>query len=229
MPVFRLDSHLVFPHPVLREPDGLLAVDGNLSIERLLLAYRWGIFPWFHEDQPILWWWTCPRLMMRPQEVHISHSLRQILGQKKFRVTFNQAFEDVMQHCAQIQRKGQEGGTWITNEMHQAYVALHQAGFAVSVEVWQEEQLVGGLYGVLAGKIFCGESMFAHTANASKVGFIHAAKKLEKQGYAWIDCQQDTPHMRSMGGYLIEEDEYLQILRKNIFAPHKRWDEEGKK
>jgi len=214
MPVYSLDVELIFPHPILREPDGLMAVGGDLSPERLLLAYRWGIFPWYHEGQPILWWWLAPRLMVRPGDVHISHSVRNYINQKKYKVTFDQDFTTVMQRCGSVKRIGQEG-TWIMPEMIEAYTVLHQLGYAHSVEVWENDQLVGGLYGIALGKIFFGESMFAEKPNASKVGFIHLAKYLEEKGFLWIDCQQDTPHMRTLGADLIEEDDFLAILRQN--------------
>lgn len=214
MPVYSLDDELIFPHPILREPDGLMAVGGDLSPERLLLAYRWGIFPWYHEGQPILWWWLAPRLMVRPGDVHISHSVRNYLNQKKYKVTLDQDFTTVMQRCASVSRVGQEG-TWIMEEMIEAYTTLHELGYAHSVEVWEKDMLVGGLYGIALGRIFFGESMFAEKSNASKVGFIHLAKHLEAKGFLWIDCQQDTPHMRTLGADLVEENDFLDILRKN--------------
>lgn len=214
MPVFALDENLIFPHPVLCEPDGLLAVGGDLSPERLLLAYRWGIFPWYHEAQPILWWWLSPRLMMRPQEVHISHSLQQVLRRGTFTVTMNTEFTEVIQRCAAVPRKGQEG-TWITDDMIDAYVDLHERGHAHSVEIRDDTGLVGGLYGVRYGSIFSGESMFSEKPNTSKVAFVFLARVLQEQGYAWIDCQQDTPHLRSLGAKLIGTDAYLDILREN--------------
>lgn len=214
MPVFALDEELVFPNPDLREPDGLLAVGGDLSSERLLLAYRWGIFPWYHEGQPILWWWLAPRLMVRPQDVHVSHSVRNVINQKKFKITFNRDFKTVMQRCGDVRRPGQEG-TWIMPEMIDAYVELYNLGYAHSVEVWEDDLLVGGLYGIALGNIFFGESMFAEKPNASKVGFIQFAQHLEENGFLWIDCQQDTPHMRTLGADLVEEEEFLTILREN--------------
>ncbi len=215
MPVFLLDEELIFPHPELREPDGLLAVEGDLSPNRLLLAYRWGIFPWFHDGQPILWWWLCPRLMLRPSEVHLSHSVRNFINRKVYRVTFDQDFGAVMEKCASTQRPGQSG-TWIMPEMIHAYTQLHQLGYAHSVEVWHDDTLVGGLYGIAVGRIFVGESMFALQPNASKIGFVNLARFLESQGYHWIDCQQDTPHMRTLGAYTINEALYLDILRNNL-------------
>lgn len=214
MPVYSLDDELIFPHPILREPDGLMAVGGDLSPERLLLAYRWGIFPWYHEGQPILWWWLAPRLMVRPADVHISHSVRNYINRQKYKVTFDQDFTSVMQRCSSVKRVGQEG-TWIMPEMIDAYTTLHQLGYAHSVEVWEGDQLVGGLYGIALGKIFFGESMFAEKPNASKVGFVTLAQHLDKKGFLWIDCQQDTPHMRTLGADLVEEDDFLAILREN--------------
>ena len=218
MPVYGLDDPLIFPHPVLREHDGLIAVGGDLSVERLLLAYRWGIFPWYHEGQPILWWWLCPRLMLQPADIHLSHSLRNYINRQVYTVTFNRDFKGVMEKCAVTPRHGQDG-TWITEEMIDAYVMLHQQGFAHSVEVYEDGQLVGGLYGIALGKIFTGESMFALRPNASKVGFAILAARLEADGFRWIDCQQDTPHMRQFGGQLLEEEEFLQVLRQNHREP----------
>jgi leucyl/phenylalanyl-tRNA--protein transferase len=214
MPVFALEDDLIFPHPVLREPEGLLAVGGDLSIDRLRLAYRWGIFPWYHEGQPLLWWWLAPRPMIRPEEVHISYSLARLLKKSVFNVTFNTRFRDVMIQCGSIIRPGQ-AGTWITEEMIEAYTHLHQAGYAHSVEVWEGDQMVGGLYGVSYGKIFSGESMFAKRTNASKIAFVYLARHLVQQQFEWIDCQQDTPHLRSLGAKLIPEENFLDILRQN--------------
>ncbi|HEX5113122.1 MAG TPA: leucyl/phenylalanyl-tRNA--protein transferase [Saprospiraceae bacterium] len=214
MPVFSLDDKLIFPHPVLRDPDGLLAWGGDLSIDRLLLAYRWGIFPWYHEGQPLLWWFLAPRLMLKPEEIHISHSLRSILKKEIFQVTFNTAFAEVMKNCGEIKRLNQDG-TWITKDILKSYFELHKAGYAHSVEVWQENELVGGLYGVGYGRIFTGESMFAKKSNASKIAFVYLARHLSAKQFEWIDCQQDTPHLRSMGADLIQEDQFMEILRDN--------------
>ncbi len=214
MPVFALDDELIFPHPSLREPDGLMAVGGDLSPQRLLLAYRWGIFPWYHEGQPILWWWLAPRLMVRPEDVHVSHSVRNVINKKKFTVIFDRDYTTVMKRCGSVSRAGQEG-TWIMPEMIEAYTTLHQLGYAHSVEVWEGDQLVGGLYGIALGRIFFGESMFAESPNASKVGFVFFAKHLASLGFLWIDCQQDTPHMRSLGADLVEEEDFMDILREN--------------
>lgn len=214
MPVFSLDENLIFPHPVLREPDGLMAVGGDLSPQRLLLAYHWGIFPWYHGEQPVLWWFLAPRLMLRPSGVHISRSLKRVLNQHRFEVRINQNFSGVINACKTIQRVGQED-TWITSEMVEAYEKLHALGYAHSVESYDAGELAGGIYGIALGRIFFGESMFSKKPNASKVALVHLASHLQEKGFEWIDCQQDTPHMRSMGGQLMEEDEFLSILRRN--------------
>lgn len=215
MPVFSLDQTLVFPHPILREPDGLMAVGGDLSPERLLLAYSWGIFPWYHGDQPILWWWLAPRLMVRTNAVHISRSLKRVLNQQRFQVTIDEDFRGVINQCRDIKRKGQDS-TWIMPEMVEAYIQLHRLCHAHSVEVYDGGKLVGGIYGVARGKIFFGESMFSRETNASKVAFVHLAEFLRGRGFTWIDCQQDTPHMRTLGGELISEEDFLTILRENL-------------
>lgn len=214
MPVYGLGEELIFPHPVLREPDGFMAVGGDLTPERLLLAYRWGIFPWYQEGQPLLWWWLAPRLVMHPGDVHISHSLKKVLDKKIYSVTIDTCFQEVMLRCATISRKGQQG-TWITDDMMEAYIRLHRLGLAHSVEVFDDSSLIGGIYGVALGKIFFGESMFATKSNASKVAFVHLASYLREKEFEWIDCQQDTQHMRSLGAYLVEEDEFLSMLRRN--------------
>lgn len=220
MPVFSLDPNLIFPHPILRDPDGLLAVGGDLSPQRLLLAYSWGIYPWYHEEHPILWWWTAPRLLLKPDAVHISHSMRSFLQKHPYTITINTRFRETVERCGQQPRKDQDG-TWILPEMADAYETLHQMGYAHSIEVSEGDNLIGGLYGVAIGKIFCGESMFASKPNTSKLALITLCQWLQEQGFEWIDCQQDTPHLRSMGAVLVEEKEYLSILRKNqknIFA-----------
>jgi leucyl/phenylalanyl-tRNA---protein transferase len=213
-PIFSLDEEIIFPHPVLREPDGLLGVGGSLTTERLLLAYRWGIFPWFSKGQPVLWWWTSPRLVIKPSDVHISHSLKNVLNQNHFEVKFNTDFIGVIQSCKSVKRKKQYG-SWIIRDIINSYSELHRLGFAHCVEVYKEEKLVGGLYGVALGKIFFGESMFATESNASKVAFVYLCRHLQLKGFEWIDCQQDTPHMRSLGGNLIEDVLFLDILREN--------------
>ena len=171
----------------LRDPDGLLAIGGDLSIERLLAAYRRGIFPWYSDDQPILWWSPDPRSIIRPKNLVISKSLNKTLKKKTFKVSFDQAFVDVIVQCAQPRQK--ESGTWITDEMTQAYIRLHNAGHAHSVECWQENKLVGGLYGIAIGKVFFGESMFSLVSDTSKVAFVYLIKQLQNWGYEMIDCQ----------------------------------------
>ncbi|TCC93986.1 leucyl/phenylalanyl-tRNA--protein transferase [Pedobacter frigiditerrae] len=207
--VFRLlDDELIFPDTALAEPDGLLAIGGDLSIERLLLAYQSGIFPWFSEDDPILWYAPHERCVIFPDSVKISKSMRKILQSNVFEVTENKAFERVIEHCAKIPRVGQDG-TWITNEMQQAYIKLHEKGLAHSVEVWQNNELVGGLYGVKINKVFCGESMFSLVSNASKTALIHLTKTM---GFELIDCQLPNDHLMSLGAGMISREEYLRML-----------------
>ncbi|MBK9013392.1 MAG: leucyl/phenylalanyl-tRNA--protein transferase [Saprospiraceae bacterium] len=215
MPVFWLSNkNNHFPSPTLATKEGILAVGGDLSPERLLAAYRMGIFPWFNEGEPIAWWSPNPRMVLFPSELKVSKSMRPYFNQQKFRVTFDQAFESVVQHC-QAPRNRQWGGTWITNDMLEAYCTLHELGFAHSVEVWQDKELVGGLYGVSLGKCFYGESMFALVSNASKFGFISLVKKLESFGFWLVDCQQQTHHLGSLGARAIERSSFLEILKKN--------------
>jgi leucyl/phenylalanyl-tRNA---protein transferase len=205
--IFRLDERLLFPDPDLAEDDGLLAVGGDLSTERLLLAYQNGIFPWYSDDTPILWYSPHERFVLFPDELIVSKSMRQVLNSGKFGVTINQCFEKVIDNCSKIERPGQDG-TWITDEMKAAYVKLNQQGYAHSVEVWHGDDLVGGLYGVQTGNVFCGESMFSNASNASKVALIH----LCKSGYKLIDCQVHTDHLASMGARTITRAEYMHWL-----------------
>ena len=207
----------IFPSVESSDAEGLLAIGGDLSSERLLLAYRSGIFPWYEEDQPILWWSPDPRMVLFPQRLKVSKSMRQLFNKKTFRVTYNQNFDKVIQNCAEIKREGQRG-TWITEEMISAYIQLHQEGFATSVEVWQEDELVGGLYGIYLKeqKIFCGESMFAKVSNASKYGFIYLVQQLEREGVKLIDCQVYTPHLESLGAEEINRNVFLGYLNGNL-------------
>jgi len=209
------EDKIVFPHPDLTDKSGVLAIGGDLSIERLLFAYSKGIFPWYNEDEPILWWCPDPRFVLFPKELKVSKSMRPYFNQKKFVVTYNQQFEQVMRNCQNINRPRQEGGTWINKDMIRAYTQLHELGFAHSVEVWKDDDLVGGLYGVAIGKVFFGESMFAHTSNASKFGFISLVRKLIDLNFQLIDCQQETPHLGSLGGRGIDRKDFLQILEEN--------------
>ncbi|MBE9586715.1 leucyl/phenylalanyl-tRNA--protein transferase [Mucilaginibacter sp. JRF] len=208
--IFRLDERLLFPDPALAEEDGLLAVGGDLSPERLMLAYSSGIFPWYSDDTPILWYSPHERFVLNPATVIISKSMRQVLRSGKFRVTFNTAFADVIQACSLIKREGQDG-TWITDDMIVAYINLNQLGKAHSVEVWQDDVLVGGLYGVEVGKVFCGESMFSKVSNASKTALITLCQTGK---YSLIDCQVYTEHLESMGAGMISRDDYMAALRQ---------------
>ena len=199
---------MLFPDPALADPDGLLAVGGDLSAERLLLAYRNGIFPWYSDDTPILWYSPHERFALYPDELKISKSMRQVLRSNKFRVTADQCFEDVINTCASVAREGQDG-TWITAEMKDAYIELHKEGYAHSIEVWQGNMLAGGLYGVQMGDVFCGESMFSHVSNASKIALIH----LCGSGlYSLIDCQVPTVHLESMGARMIGREKYMLAI-----------------
>ncbi|WP_299214578.1 leucyl/phenylalanyl-tRNA--protein transferase [uncultured Dokdonia sp.] len=208
-----LTDSLAFPHPSLAEEDGLLAVGADLQPERLLLAYRSGIFPWFNEGQMALWWSPDPRMVVKPQEVYVSKSMRKVLRDNSFKVTYNQRFLEVILDCKRIKREGQND-TWITNAMVAAYLKLHEMGHAISVEVWQEDLLVGGLYGIdLKEKgVFCGESMFSTVSNASKVGFITLSRKLTKENYHLIDCQMYTDHLASLGATEIPRERFLKYL-----------------
>jgi len=206
--IFRLDKRLVFPDPALADADGLLAVGGDLSAERLILAYAHGIFPWYSEGEPILWYSPHERFVLRPDDVHISHSMRQLIRSDKYQVTWDRAFADVIHHCSSIKRPGQKG-TWITKEMKGAYTALHHIGTAHSVEVWYEGNLVGGLYGVASGAVFCGESMFSSMPDTSKLALIYLC---QQQPYRLIDCQMHTPHLERMGGRYIDRDSYTRFL-----------------
>lgn len=200
---------MAFPHPRLADEDGLLAIGGDLSEERLLLAYQNGIFPWYDEDTPILWYSPHERFVIRKGNLKIYKSMRQVLRSKRFQVTYNQAFEQVIDQCARIVREGQQG-TWILPEMKAAYISLHEHGYAHSVEVWEQDQLVGGLYGVKVGNVFGGESMFSKVSNASKVALISLA---EDFGISLIDCQVHSAHLESMGATLMPQEEFLAIIQ----------------
>lgn len=210
--IFRLDEHLIFPKPDLAEPDGLLAVGGDLSTERLLLAYQNGIFPWYSDDTPILWYSPHERFVLYPDELKISKSMRQVLRSGKLRVTVDTCFNDVIIACSTAPREGQDG-TWIVPDMIAAYNRLHLEGYAHSVEVWQDDKLVGGLYGVHVGGVFCGESMFSRVSNASKTALIY----LCNTGlYKLIDCQVHTGHLESMGARMISREQYMDVLLNNL-------------
>lgn len=218
MPVFELPDEYVFPHPSLANPDGLLAVGGDLSVERLLLAYANGIFPWYVEGSDILWWSPNPRMVLFPDDLKVSASLKQTLRSGQYSVTFDQVFSQVIAQCALVKRAGQEG-TWIVPEMRQAYIALHEAGFAHSVETWHGDRLVGGLYGVSLGRIFFGESMFHLRRDASKVALYHLVQRVKAWDFLLIDVQQETGHMQRLGARLINLETFLEILKKSLEFP----------
>lgn len=216
MPVYQLpDNDLIFPHPSLANPDGLLAVGGDLSPERLILAYSNGIFPWFSEGEPLLWWSPDPRAVLFPEKFKRHKSLRLLVQSNRFEVTFDKDFRNVIRECSKVERKGQEG-TWITKNMIEAYVKLHEMGIAHSVETWEKGKLAGGLYGVMLGKVFFGESMFHKKSNASKVAFWYLIEKLIAMDVKVIDVQQDTQHLRSLGAELIPRSEFLNMLKMYV-------------
>lgn len=202
-----------FPDPRHASEDGIVAVGGDLHPQRLLSAYHSGIFPWYSEDQPILWWSPDPRMILFPEKLKISKSMRQLLKKNVFKVTFNQNFEEVIVACSRVFRKGQDG-TWILPEMIDAYKKLHEMGWAHSVEVWRDGQIVGGLYGIYLKEknVFCGESMFSKESNASKFGFIHLVEKLKLENVKLIDCQVYTEHLERLGAEEITREEFLGFL-----------------
>lgn len=201
----------------LREPNGLLAAGGDLRPERLIQAYRHGCFPWFQDGQPPLWWSPDPRTVLFPEELHVSRSLAKCLRQQVFSVTFDQAFAEVIDACSGPRRN--TDGTWITQPMQQAYRRLHELGIAHSVEVWQADQLVGGLYGLAMGQLFFGESMFSRTTNASKVGFVTLVRHLQDWGFVLVDCQMPTRHLESLGARSIPRAEFATYLHRHLDQP----------
>lgn len=209
------ETNLAFPHPELASAEGILAAGGDLSPERLLAAYKNGIFPWFNPGDPIVWWSPDPRFVLFPEDLRVSKSMRPYFNQKKFEVTIDTDFATVMAACAASKRAGQSGGTWITKGMKDGYLALHKQGYAHSIEVRKEGELVGGLYGIALGKCFFGESMFSTVSNASKFGFITICRRLEELGFWMIDCQQPTQHLESLGGVNIYRQDFLKILKNN--------------
>ena len=210
-----LNEKLVFPPVEMAHEDGLLAVGGDLSQERLLLAYRKGIFPWYNESEPILWWSPDPRFVLFPSELKISKSMQTVLNNGKFRFTINRAFTQVIQHCKTAFRKNQQG-TWISPAIQQAYIKLHEFGYAHSAEAWLDGKLAGGLYGVRIGNIFFGESMFSEVTNASKFAFIKYVQQLHKENVSLIDCQVYTAHLESLGARLIARKEFKGLLSENL-------------
>ena len=212
--MFLLNNDLFFPPLQMADEDGLLAIGGDLSTERLLLAYRSGIFPWYNEDEPICWWSPDPRFVLYPAELKISSSMKTVLQNGKYRFTINRAFEKVIQNCKTVSRHGQDG-TWISPAMQQAYTALHELGYAHSAETWQDGELVGGLYGVRLGDIFFGESMFSLKPNASKFAFTSYVRILQKENVQLIDCQLHTNHLESLGARMIPRELFTEILVTN--------------
>ena len=218
MPVYSLPEELLFPPPQLASKEGLLAVGGDLSVERLLLAYRLGIFPWYSQGEPILWWSPDPRLVLYPDEFRISRSLNKVIKKHAFKVTMDCAFEKVIDECARVRLENQEG-TWIVAEMVQAYCRLHEAGFAHSVETWLNGRLAGGLYGVSLGKCFFGESMFTRITNASKVALAALVNHVRSLDFDLIDCQIATAHLKRFGARDISRARYLDELDQALVAP----------
>jgi leucyl/phenylalanyl-tRNA---protein transferase len=214
MPLFALDKELVFPPVHLAEPDGLLAMGGDLSVERLLLAYQNGIFPWYDGDLP-LWWSPDPRFILFPGNLKISKSMQQLLKKNAFEFTINKAFEEVITQCKKSRRKGQDS-TWITDAVKDAYVEMHALGYAHSAETWLNGELVGGLYGIRLGSVYFGESMFSLVSNASKFAFIKYVQQLIKEDVALIDCQVHTQHLESLGAGMIKREEFISLLKKYI-------------
>ena len=209
--MYLISEELFFPPVSEANSDGILAVGGDLSPERLLLAYKSGIFPWFQGNEPILWWAPNPRMVLFLDELVVSKSMRNILNRNIFKVTFNKNFRAVISNCKKIKRENQSG-TWITNEMMEAYCKLNELGIAKSVEVWQNDTLVGGLYGIDLGTIFCGESMFSKVSNASKVAFIALANQLKEANYKLLDCQVHNEHLESLGCREIEREAFMSFL-----------------
>ena len=224
MAVFQLDNNLWFPDPHYGEEDGLVAVGGDLSVDRLLLAYSNGFFPWFSykDQQEPLWFCPLQRFVIFPKEIHVSHSMRQLISRREYEATINRDFDGVIRGCATAQNRNKEEGAWLGPDIIRAYTELHRQGFAASVEVWKHDadasdgatRLVGGLYGVNLGSSFFGESMFSLEPNASKLALIHLARLLDSLGGQLIDCQLETSHLRSMGGRFIPYEEYIRIIRK---------------
>ena len=213
--MYLISDNLYFPPATEATSEGILAVGGDLSSERLVLAYKSGIFPWFNPGEPILWWTPNPRMVLFFEDLIVSKSMRNILNRNIFKVTFNQNFRDVISNCRSIKRDGQNG-TWISNDMIEAYCKLHERDIAKSVEVWQNEELVGGLYGIDLGHIFCGESMFSKVSNASKVAFISLVNHLKNENYKLLDCQVYNEHLESLGCKEIDRKDFMKILNLDI-------------
>lgn len=209
----------IFPDPAQSPSKDVIAAGGDLSPERLLEAYRNGIFPWYNEGEPILWWSPDPRMVLLPKDLKVAKSMRPLFNSKKFTVTYNTCFEQVMTNCRDNERNGQGGDSWINDEMIASYSVLNDWGFAHSVEVWEDGILVGGLYGIAIGKIFFGESMFTKVSNASKYGFISLVEELKKRDFKLIDCQQETQHLTSLGGQMITRSAFMKYVKNNGEEP----------
>jgi len=214
LPVFALENELYFPPVDFAEPDGLLAIGGDLSPQRLLLAYRQGIFPWY-EGEYILWWSPDPRFVLFPSGLKISKSMKALLKKNAFDFTINKSFKEVIHYCKETKRPGQQG-TWITDEVEAAYIRMHELGFAISAEVWKDGELAGGVYGIKLGKVFFGESMFSKISNASKYAFIKLIENLKQQGIELIDCQIYTEHLESLGAGMISRKEFIEMLSELV-------------
>jgi len=215
MPLFRLSSDLIFPPPEFARSDGLLCVGGDLSVNRLILAYKNGIFPWFSESDPILWWSPDPRLVLFPQDIHISKSLKKTIKNTDLTIRVDTSFEQTIMACSKP-RAIKDDGTWLIDEMISAYVELHQAGSAHSIETWRGDTLVGGLYGISLGKSFFGESMFSHEKDASKIALVALASHLKMHDFDLIDCQVTTDHLLSMGACEISRYDFLKIIKPSV-------------
>ena len=213
--MYILTDKLFFPPVEAADENGLLAFGGDLGMNRLLLAYRSGIFPWFNEEDPICWWSPDPRFVLFPSELKVSKSMQVFFRKGTFQFTINKAFSSVITHCKKVYREGQ-GGTWITNEMQDAYINLHNAGYAHSAEAWHDGKLVGGLYGIRLGKVFFGESMFSLESNASKFAFINYVQQLQKQNVQLIDCQLHTAHLESLGARMISRGDFKKLLKEYL-------------
>jgi leucyl/phenylalanyl-tRNA--protein transferase len=218
MPIYQLNETIGFPDPSEANEEGLLAIGGDLSAERIITAYSLGIFPWFNDDSSILWWSPNPRLILEPKKFKLSKSLKRIIRKNKYRVVFDEQFEQVIKNCAQIIRKDEEG-TWITNNMESAYIDLFEKGLAHSVEVYEDKKMIGGLYGVSLGKAFFGESMFFKKNDASKVALYYLCRELEKWGFHFIDAQVETDHLLSLGAEKIDRDDFLDRLQTAQESP----------
>ncbi|MBU1610408.1 MAG: leucyl/phenylalanyl-tRNA--protein transferase [Proteobacteria bacterium] len=218
MAIYRLFAEPLFPDPEHADPDGLLAVGGDLTPERLISAYSTGVFPWYAENSPILWWSTNPRLVLFPDQLHVSRSLRRVLNRECYSVTYDTAFDDVIRQCAATPRPDQDG-TWLVPEMVEAYTEMHRLGLCHSVEAWRDGELAGGLYGISLGRAFFGESMFFSEPDASKVAFVHLVRTLAAWDFQFIDCQQTTSHLKRFGASEISRRRFLDLLGQALHFP----------